>query len=298
MDLRRLETFCKVAELESFSRAAEAIYLTQPTVSGHITTLERDMGLKLFDRLGRKAALTDAGRILYRYSKDLLKLRDEAVNALSDYSQSMKGKITIGGSTVPGEYFLPRVIGRFHQEVSGVTVSLVIGDSQEIADLLLDGDVEVAVTGMRFDGKKMDARPLFRDRVIIICHPNNPLAGKTHVSWDEVVTSPMVIRERGSGTRTAFETYAAAAGYRIGDLAVVAELGNSTAVKEAVKAGLGLGFISDLAVREELSEGKIRELRIDGPQPPTREFYTITRRGRQLSPPGRRFMEFLSDWGA
>ena len=147
--MKHLETFCKVAELESFSRAGEAVYLTQPTVSGHIASLEQSVGLKLFDRLGRRVALTNGGRIFYRYAKEILKLRDEAHNALSEFSHLIKGRITIGGSTIPGEYFLPRVMGGFHKAVPGITISLIIADSQEIVDLLIAGGIEVGVVGMR-----------------------------------------------------------------------------------------------------------------------------------------------------
>jgi len=296
MDLRQLETFCKVAELESFSRAAEAVYLTQPTVSGHITALERSMGLKLLDRLGRKATLTNAGKILYRYSKDILRLRSEALNAMYEYSHLIKGRITIGGSTIAGEYFLPKVMGAFNKENPGVSISLVIADSQEIADLLVAGEVELGVTGMKFNGKKIHCHRLFQDRVIIVAHPHHPLAQRKRVSWDEILKTPLLIREKGSGTRKAFESHAAQAGHTLDEFTVVSEVGSSTAVKQGVKAQIGLGFISDLAVEEEMREGKIAAIDVDGPEPPTREFFAVTPKGRELSPPARGFLEFLMNW--
>jgi DNA-binding transcriptional LysR family regulator len=294
MDMKHLETFCKVAELESFSRAGEAVYLTQPTVSGHIASLEQSVGLRLFDRLGRRVALTSGGRVFYRYAKEILKLRDEARNAISEFSHLIKGRITIGGSTIPGEYFLPRVMGGFQKEAPGITISLVIADSQEIVDMLHVGGIEVGVVGMQFDTDKVDAYPLFHDRVIIIAHPEHPLASQGEVSWEELRTAPLLIRERGSGTRKAFEGFVQGAGYRLDDFNVIGEVGSSTAVKEGVKGGIGLGIISDLAVQEAIAEGRIQEVRVRGEGPLERGFFAVVPKGRDLSPPARRFLDFLT----
>ncbi|OGP93228.1 MAG: hypothetical protein A2Z19_05820 [Deltaproteobacteria bacterium RBG_16_54_18] len=293
MDMKHLETFCKVAELESFSRAGETLYLTQPTVSGHIALLEQTVGIKLFDRLGRGVALTNGGQVLYRHAKEILKLRDDALNAISEFSHVIKGKITIGGSTIPGEYFLPKVMGGFHQTVPGIAIDLAIADSQEIIDMLLAGEIEVGVVGMRFDRERVDAYPLFHDRVIIIASPDHPLAAQRKVSWEDLHTASFLIREKGSGTRKAFEGHVMAAGYRLDDFSSIGELGSSTAIKEGVKEGIGLGIISDLAVREELAQGRLREIKIQGLTLLEREFFAVVRTGRELSPPARRFLEFL-----
>lgn len=292
--MKHLETFCKVAELESFSRAGEAVYLTQPTVSGHIASLEQTMGLKLFDRLGRRVALTTGGKILYRYAKEILKLRDEALNAIYEFSHLIKGRITIGGSTIPGEYVLPKIMGRFHKEAPGISISLVIADSQEIIDMLRAGEIEVGVVGMRFDGERVDAYPLFRDRVIIITYPQHPLAARGEVSWEELRAVPLLIREGGSGTRKAFEGYVQAAGYRLDDFNIIGEVGSSTAVKEGVKGGIGVGIISDLAVQEEIAGGSVKELTVRGHGALERDFFAVVPTGRELSSPARRFLEFLT----
>jgi DNA-binding transcriptional LysR family regulator len=298
MDMKHLETFCKVAETGSFSRAGEAVYLTQPTVSGHIASLEQQVGLRLFDRLGRRVALTNGGQIFYRYAKEILRLRDEALNAIAEFSHVIKGRITIGGSTIPGEYFLPRVMGRFQKEAPGISISLVIADSQEIIDMLRAGEIEVGVVGMRFDGAGVDAYPLFHDRVIICASAQHPLAlaashGRGEISWEELRAAPLLIREKGSGTRKAFERHVAAAGLRMDDFRIVGEMGSSTAVKEGVKAGIGLGIISDLAVREEIDGGSMTEVRVQGQGAMEREFFAVVPAGRDLSPPARRLLEFL-----
>ena len=291
--MKHLETFCKVAETGSFSRAGEAVYLTQPTVSGHIASLEQEVGLKLFDRLGRRVALTNGGQVFYRYAKEILRLRDEAINAIYEFSHLLKGRITIGGSTIPGEYFLPKVMGKFQTEAPGISISLVIADSQQIIDMLRAGEIEVGAVGMRFEGEGIDAYPLFRDRVIICASAQHPLAVKGEFSWEELRAAPLLIRERGSGTRKAFEQHVAAAGLRMDDFRIVGEMGSSTAVKEGVKAGIGLGIISDLAVREDIEGGGIKEVRVQGQGAIERAFFAVVPAGRDLSPPARRFLEFL-----
>jgi DNA-binding transcriptional LysR family regulator len=298
MDMKHLETFCKVAETGSFSRAGEAVYLTQPTVSGHIASLERQVGLKLFDRLGRRVALTNGGQAFYRYAKEILRLRDEALNALYEFSHLLKGRITIGGSTIPGEYFLPKVMGRFQREAPGISISLVIADSQQIIDMLRAGEIEVGAVGMRFEGEGVDAYPLFRDRVIICASAQHPLAlaasqGRGEITWEELRAVPLLIRERGSGTRKTFEQHVAAAGLRMDDFRIIGEMGSSTAVREGVKAGMGLGIISDLAVREDIEGGGIKEVRVQGQGAIERAFFAVVPTGRDLSPPARRFLEFL-----
>jgi DNA-binding transcriptional LysR family regulator len=293
MDMKHLETFCRVAELESFSRAGETLYLTQPTVSSHIALLEQTVGIKLFDRLGRGVALTNGGQVLYRHAKEILKLRDKALNAVSEFSQVIRGRITIGGSTIPGEYFLPKVMGAFHHTVPGISIDMAIADSQVIIDMLLAGEIELGVVGMRFDRGRVDAYPLFRDRVIIIAPPDHPLAVRRKVTWEDVRTASFLLRERGSGTRTAFEEYVTAAGYRLEDFSSIGEVGSSIAIKEGVKEGIGLGIISDLACREELSQERLREIKIQGQTPFEREFFAVVRAGRELSPPARSFLEFL-----
>src|SRR3990172_1855834 len=142
MDLRQLDIFVKIVDLKSFSKAAEAVYLTQPTVSGHIQSLEEELGIKILDRLGREVVPTRAGKVLYDYARRLVALRDEARQALDQLTGRMKGEIVLGGSTIPGEYLMPTMIGRFRDKYPEVTVVLKIGDTTDIVNRVLDGECE------------------------------------------------------------------------------------------------------------------------------------------------------------
>ena len=291
MEIKQLETFCKVAELGSFSRAAEVIHLAQPTVSAQVASLERVLGTKLFDRLGRQVNLTPAGRMFYQYARRILRLRQEAINALMEFNQSLAGEISIGASTIPGEYVLPRLLGAFSEDFPSLRVNLKIGDSEEILELLGQEEIELAIVGMKGKGKGVEFVPLFSDRVIIIAPKGHPLAGK-EVGWERLKGEPFILRERGSGTRKAFEEGLGRKGLKIFDLRIVATMGSTSSVKEGVKAGLGLGIVSDLAVADELGRG-LEEVKLKDGDGISRTFWLALGKGRTLSPLAQQFYRFL-----
>src|SRR2546426_4804093 len=147
MDLRRLEIFVKVAELGSFSRAAEALFLTQPTVSEHVRGLEDELGVQLLDRLGRGAMPTRAGQLFLGYAHRLLSLAREARQAIDQFQGRMSGELIVGGSTIPGEYLMPELIGQFRGKYPDVSVSLSIGSSRQVMDWVEEGRVELGMVG-------------------------------------------------------------------------------------------------------------------------------------------------------
>jgi len=147
MDLWQLTIFCRVVEWRSFSKAAEAVHLSQPTVSSHIKDLEEHFGCPLIDRLSKEATPTEAGRLLYGYALRLLALRDEAESAMARYPGKTSGRLVLGGSTIPGGYLLPRMVGQFKKRFPEVTLSLVIADTEQIVSGVLNGDLELGVVG-------------------------------------------------------------------------------------------------------------------------------------------------------
>src|SRR4030065_2020875 len=148
---RHLETFCRVAALKSFSRAADDLFLTQPTVSGHILSLERSLCLRLFDRTGREIRLTKAGEMFLEYASKILTVRKDLLNALSEFSKGIRGELSLGASTIPGEYLLPRLMGDFKREHPDFVISLKIADTKEIVQYVLQDMVEFGVIGARLN---------------------------------------------------------------------------------------------------------------------------------------------------
>ncbi len=292
MDSRQLEVFVKVAELGSFSRAAEGLFVTQPTVSEHVRALEEELGLRLLDRLGRGATPTKAGQLLLSYARQILQLQRDARQALEQFQGRMSGELVVGASTIPGEYVLPPLIGRFKEKYPDISISLLIGDTRQALDWLLEGKVEVAVVGAQGPQQPLEYRELMPDELVVVVSSGHPWRGRKTVALDEVRAEPLIVRERGSGSRHALERALQEVGLDLGDFRVVGEMGSTQAIKQAVKAGVGVSLISKRAVEDECRTNllwcvKVKDLRF------SRFFYLATHRGRTRSPLAEAFWEFL-----
>jgi DNA-binding transcriptional LysR family regulator len=292
MDLRRLEIFVKVAEIGSFSRAAEALFLTQPTVSEHVRALEDELGVQLLDRLGRGTTPTRAGTLLLGYARRILALSREASQAIEQFQGRVSGELTIGGSTIPGEYVMPEVIGAFRGKYSDVRISLLIGSSREVTSWVEDGRVEIGVVGATPTSRALEARQLMADELVLVVGGEHPWAGRKTVSLDDLRQEPMIVRERGSGSRETFEQALEGVGLDLAAFRIVGEIASTQAVKQAVRAGVGVSVISRRAVEDEcrarlLACVKIRDLMV------TRAFHLITHRDRSRSPLAQAFLSFV-----
>ncbi|HEX5814011.1 MAG TPA: selenium metabolism-associated LysR family transcriptional regulator [Methylomirabilota bacterium] len=297
MDLRRLEIFAKVAELGSFSRAAETLFLTQPTVSEHVRALEDELGVQLLDRLGRGATPTPAGQLLLGYARRMLTLSREAHQALERFQGRMSGELVVGGSTIPGEYVLPALVGQFKAKYPDISISLLIGSTRQVSDWLDEGRVEVGVVGARPAARTLAARELMADELVVVVAATHPWARRGTITLADLQTEPMVVRERGSGSRDAVEHALHEAGIAPATLRVVGEMGSTQAVKQAVRAGVGIALISRRAVEDECRAGllacvKVKDLRV------ARAFYLVTHRDRTRSPLAQAFVEFIESQSA
>lgn len=292
MDLWQLKVFCKVIELKSFSKAGSAVYLSQPTVSSHIKDLEEGVGCKLIDRLPKEALPTRAGEILYGYAKKLLSLRDEAETALAEFQGTIRGRLMIGGSTIPGVYILPRTVGMYTRKYPDVKISLVIGDTGSIIHQILSGELELGVVGALSEDAGIEQEILFEDEMRLIVPASQRWSGKTEVTLDALQKEPFIIRESGSGTLKSIQRSFEQKGRSIRKLNVCAEMGSTEAVLQAIKAEAGVSILSTLAVSEDVREGRLRALKIRGVALQQR-FYTTRLRKRTPSPLCKSFLEFL-----
>ena len=293
IDFRHLETFCRVADLKSFSKAGDDLFLTQPTVSGHILSLEHSLSLRLFDRTGREVRLTKAGEVFLRYASKILSSRKDLLNALSEYSQGIRGELSMGASTTPGEYLLPKLMGHFKKEHPHFTLSLKIADTKEVAQLVLEGDVEYGMIGGKLNHNFLHYEKYEEDEIIVVAPSGHPLTKKKKADLTDLLKEPWIIREEGSGTQMAVEKGLRKKGKSLKQFNVVMEMGSTSAVKEGVKAGLGLAFISKRAVEEELKQGLFSRIHVEGIDPISRQLYIVSHRGRTLSPIGMEFLRFL-----
>jgi len=293
IDFRHLETFCRVADLKSFSRAADDLFLTQPTVSGHILSLEKSLSLRLFDRTGREARLTKAGEVFLRYASKILTTRKDLLNALSEFSQGIRGELSLGASTIPGEYLLPKLMGDFKKDHPGFTLSLKIADTKEIVQYVLQGDVEFGMVGAKVNHSSLHYEKYEDDQIIVVALSDHPLARKKRVDWEDLLKEPWIVREEGSGTQMAVEKALRKKGKTLKAFKVTTEMGSTSSMKEGVKARLGLAFISARAAEEELNQSLFSRIAVEGMESISRQIYIVSQWGRTFSPIGLEFLRYL-----
>jgi DNA-binding transcriptional LysR family regulator len=296
MEMRKLEVFCRVVELKSFTRAAEAVLLSQPTVSEHIRSLEEELGQKLIDRLGREAEPTPVGSLLYKYAVKMLRLQQDAIESVERYGGKLVGRMMIGSGTIPGTYILPGIIGQFRQKYTSIKATLRIAGSQLIASEVLDGTLDMAVVGARWKEKGLEWEKIFSDRLVLVVSAEHPWADRSEVNLEELKQEPFIFRERASGTRKVIDQIFEEHGVNPADLQEVAEIGSTAAIKEAVKAGIGISILSVRSVEQELRYGLLKTLPLKGIRL-ERPFYLIRRINRELSPVSSVFWEYLLQEG-
>lgn len=254
VNLHQLRIFYTVARLGSFSRAAEELRISQPSVSIQVADLERSLRVDLFEQLGKRIYLTDAGRVLQDYARQILNLVEEANSALAEVAGEYRGRLTIGASTTPGTYVLPRVIGAFQEKYPNVTVTLDIANTRRIQERILRNELDVGIVGWEVSSHNLEVLPLLEDELVLVVPPGHHLAQAQTVQAKALRDQRVIMRERGSGTREAAEA-------ALRDVGVVLspamELGSNEAIKETVAAGLGVTILSILAVAPEVAARRL-----------------------------------------
>jgi len=293
IEFRHLETFCRVADLKSFSKAADDLFVTQPTVSGHILSLEQSLSLRLFDRTSREVRLTKSGEAFHEYASKILSLRKDLMNALSEFSRGIRGELSLGTSTIPGEYLLPRLIGDFKKKHPSFVISLKIADTKEVIQYVLQDQVEFGIIGAKLNHPSLHYEAYEEDEIIVVAPADHPLTRKKRVSLDDLLMEPWIIREEGSGTQIAVEKALRRKGKSLKQFNVVMEMGSTSSVKEGVKAKLGLAFISGRATEGEVLQGSFSRIDVEGFEPISRQIYIVSHRRRTLSPMATEFLRFL-----
>jgi len=289
MDMRRLEVFCKVVELKSFTKAGEALLLAQPTVSEHLRTLEDILGEKLVDRLGREVLPTPAGKIFYQYARNILQMREEAIQALGQFKGNLSGRLILGASTIPGTYILPKLIGSFKSAHPAIQITLQIADTAQIVSDVLEGNVEAGVVGSKWNDRRLVMEEVFCDELVLTVVPEHPWARKGKISLEDLPQEPFIHRERGSGTRMAMSRILEDHGFDPSRLMGVAEMGSTEAVRQGIKARIGASILSREAVAEDIEQGSLAAVAIENISF-LRPLYLIQRKNRQISPVGTAFL--------
>jgi LysR family transcriptional regulator, low CO2-responsive transcriptional regulator len=288
VNLKQLEVFLAVAESSSFSRGAEATFITQSTVSQHISALEQELGIRLLDRTGKGAMPTEAGKIILNHARRIVAEMRGIAPAINRFKGLEDVSLTVGASNIPGDYMIPEALPNLLKRFPRLAITVLQGDSHDVLEKITREEVEIGVVGSRFSADAYTFTPLGRDRIIPVAGRGNTLYGRGEVSPEELAGQPIISRERGSGTGKTVNDALSAIGIDPGGLNVKVTLGSNEGVKHAVKSGIGISFISELSVRNELERGELFALKIPGLEI-TRQFYLVCRAGRELSPAASAF---------
>jgi DNA-binding transcriptional LysR family regulator len=260
IDFAKLQTFLHVAQSMSFSEAATQLHLTQPTISHHIKSLERDLGVDLFDRSGGGVRLTEAGSLLLPRARKLVRETFEIQQMMESLDDRIVGQLRIACSTTTGKYILPQFAARFHEQHPGVNISVLRCTSPLVVPQLLKEEADLGVVSYDACGDGMECQEFFNDHIILIAAANHPWAARQYIDPSELLEEPMIIREPTSGTHRALLAELGKHSITFDDMDICLEIGNSEAIVKAVEVGFGVSFVSRLAADWALDKGTVVEI--------------------------------------
>ncbi|SKC64078.1 DNA-binding transcriptional regulator, LysR family [Maledivibacter halophilus] len=292
MDFKQLETFVAVVKLKSFSKAAENLFITQPTVSNHILNLEKELNTILINRTNKNITLTTAGTLLYKYAIDILNKRDNAVFSLNQFKGKIEGILEISSSTIPEQYYLPLLLKKFSALYPDVKYDLKKYDTSQVIDKILSGEIDFGIVGAKKDCCQLVYIEIMNDNIIFVSQNKGKFSNIDSITINELSKFPIIMREKGSGTRNVVENSLKKHNLSTDDLNVIATIENTETIKECVKQGLGFTFISDKAITYDIENKFIKNINIDGLEF-KRKFYFVYHKSRALSPLAETFKKFV-----
>src|SRR5579863_1936916 len=289
LNLHQLATFQVVARHCSYVRAAEELHFSQPAVSAQIRQLEKRLGLKLFDQIGRKTHLTHAGEELLLYSQKIFSTIDETLDIMKSLSSPQYGRLSVGADTTVGSYVIPGLLGKFHDLYPQVEITLNVLNRVALVEALSANRVDMAVMGKVPEDIPIVEDPFATNELVLVAAPRHRLAGRSGVPLVELAQEHFLLRESGSGTRAALEALFQEAGL---NLQISMQVGNNSAIKQGVAAGLGVALISRVALDMELETNRLVILDVEG-FPIMRQWRLVHLKDKYLSPTAQAFKAFM-----
>lgn len=294
--IQQMESLIYLIDEGSFSRAAKRVFLTQPSLTKHIKNLEEAVNARVVNRENIGISLTPEGKILYDYSKKILKLRDEAKEKILRVKENESGNIFVSASTIPATYILPHLLNGFKRLFPDIRAYIQANDSEETLGMILNNQAEIGFIGKHTLNRRLNVKPLWKDRLVLAASADHPWHKKDYVTLNEVSKEPFIIREGGSATREILEGYLLKnTDKSLSRFNIVCEMGSSEAVKEAIIAGLGASILSIYAIKRELKQGTIIDVPIQNCTI-QRYFYLIYKRQFNLMHHHKLFLEFVKNY--
>ncbi len=297
MNLKQLEAFVRVAESESFSKAAKELYLTQPTISAHIASLEKEFKTRLLVRNTKAVALSADGQVLYKYARQIVDLEDRIEEYFHKDDAAGIHEIMIAASTIPAQYLVPQILTRFQESYPEEQIKLVETDSAGVVSRIVDQTAEIGFTGTVLEKKHCIYLPFYKDTLVIVT-PNTEkyqrLAKEQEgdISW--LMNESVILREKGSGTRKEAEKQLKKAGILYSQLNIIASIDNQETIKRSIRQGMGISVLSRLATTDEVADGHLLTFPIpladDG-----RDINLVYNRNKPLTRSAERFVTVVKE---
>ena len=296
MNLKQLEAFVQVAEGGSFSKAAKQLFLTQPTISAHISSLEKELNARLFVRNTKEVKLSDDGKELYRYARQMIDLQKKIEERFETGKSESKHLITIAASTIPAQYLLPEILMKFNERYPKEQVKLLETDSSQVVTKIIDHMVDVGFTGTVLEKKHCKYIPFYKDELVVIT-PNTEKYQVLHqniedISW--ISGECLIMREEGSGTRKEAGKQLRNAGINLDKLKIIASIENQETIKKSVKQGMGISVISRLAAEDEVKYGDLLAFSIPKADQ-GRDINLVYNKNYQMSKSTERFVKIVKE---
>ena len=289
MDFKQIEAYVNVVRFKSFSKAADAMFFTQPTISTHISNLEAELGVKLLDRKGRTIEMTPQGAVFYKYAIEMINSRSQAVEALDAEGDVVNGILEIQTSSIPGVAFLPELLAGFRKEHNKVQYYVSMSDTQEVIDNIVNRQGEIGFVGRKETHTGLEYIKVFSDDTVLLAPVSMNLPKE--INFEEVITYPLLWRESGSATRKSFEDIASTMGFDKNSFAVAGLFNDLDPIVRCVESGLGVSIISrktaKVVMNDKLSIVEISDFKDE------RDFYMVTLRNAALSPAAKAFKDYV-----
>ena len=290
MEIHHLRVFCSVYRNRSFTKASRELFLSQPTISDHIKTLEEALDSRLFERLGRSIAPTMESSILYPRAVELIEKLDAIKSDIRLVMEEPSGELLVGASSMQGSVLIPRAAASFKLLYPAVSFRLVVRESRAITNMVMEHELPVGIVGAIMERNALDFTCLTDDDLVLVC--SGGMMPADQINAGDLSNLPFVVRQEGSGTKMTADGYFASKGVPAGKLRVAASFSSAEAMMEAIKSGLGAGVLPRLCVARELEKGTLMEIKIKGLRM-RQNFYILSHKRRAITGILSLFMDHL-----
>ncbi|MDD3023251.1 MAG: selenium metabolism-associated LysR family transcriptional regulator [Syntrophomonadaceae bacterium] len=292
MNFNLFKTYIRVVETQNLSRTAEEFGFSQPAITKQIQALEEIYGVLLLERSGRKLKPTEAGEILYQYAREIIKILEKTEKAMEEAGEGNKGTLSLGASTIPGQYILPEMIKKFKDSCPYMNICLDIADTEKIFNKVAERELDIGFVGGWINNRKVDGFPWLEDELLVIVPEDHRFSGLLELNLEAILNERWIFREKGSGTRKAVEDLLMGKGMRKEDLNVNMEAGSTEAVMASVESGMGISIVSNWAMKRIDSQRRIKSLKLNDAKA-KRSLFIIFPRQKTRRKSVDRFLDFI-----